>query len=325
MHLSNSCHQFRCLRTLILGCPFRKLPDAVENLIRLRCLHINLNVEIEELPETLCNLCNLQTLNIDNGEYFKKLPQGMGKLINLRHLRFITNYFGWYKVKFPNGIGKLTCLRTLSDFNIGGKDDKEGCKLGELENLNQLQGSFKMRGLGNVVDVGEAQNAQLKKKIHLHDLELDFYVVGQLEEERRRRMENDAALLNALEPPPDLEKLSIKNVMGTTVYTNWMMSLTNLKSLNIVGCGQLECLPPLGKLPLLKELNIQGAYNVKKLGDEFLGIESENKSKKDDCHIINIFPNLRVLKIANLDNWEEWIGMGGKRIEEVEEEKGGNR
>nr|XP_023888087.1 putative disease resistance protein RGA3 [Quercus suber] len=316
MHLSNSCHQFRCLRTLILGCPFRKLPDAVENLIRLRCLHINLNVEIEELPETLCNLCNLQTLNIDNGEYFKKLPQGMGKLINLRHLRFITNYFGWYKVKFPNGIGKLTCLRTLSDFNIGGKDDKEGCKLGELENLNQLQGSFKMRGLGNVVDVGEAQNAQLKKKIHLHDLELDFYVVGQLEEERRRRMENDAALLNALEPPPDLEKLSIKNVMGTTVYTNWMMSLTNLKSLNIVGCGQLECLPPLGKLPLLKELNIQGAYNVKKLGDEFLGIESENKSKKDDCHIINIFPNLRVLKIANLDNWEEWIGMGGKRIEE---------
>nr|XP_023890804.1 putative disease resistance protein RGA3 [Quercus suber] len=74
MHLSDLCHHFRCLRTLILDCPFTKLPDAVENLIHLRCLHMYENVEIEELPETLCNLCNLQTLNIDNGKYFKKLP-----------------------------------------------------------------------------------------------------------------------------------------------------------------------------------------------------------------------------------------------------------
>ncbi|XP_065635774.1 putative disease resistance protein RGA3 [Quercus suber] len=324
MHLSNSCHHFRCLRTLILDCPITKLPDAVENLIHLRCLHIYENVKIEEFPETLCNLCNLQTLNIDNYECFKRLPREMGKLINLRQLRFNTNYFSWYKLRFPNGIGKLTCLRTLSDFNICGKDDKEGCKLGELKNLNQLRGSFKMHGLGNVVDVGEAQNAQLKKKIHLHDLELDFWVEGQNEEEgeeSRRRMESDVAVLNALEPPPHLEKLSIGRVIGTTVYTNWMTSLTNLKSLDINWCCQLECLPPLGKLPLLKELNIVGAINVKKLGDEFLGIESENKSKKDDCHIINIFPNLRVLVIEVLGSCEEWIGMGGKRIEEVEEEK----
>ncbi|KAK7843273.1 putative disease resistance rpp13-like protein 1 [Quercus suber] len=116
-----------------------------------------------------------------------------------------------------------------------------------------------MHGLGNVVDVGEAQNAQLKKKIHLHDLELDFWVEGQNEEEgeeSRRRMESDVAVLNALEPPPHLEKLSIGRVIGTTVYTNWMTSLTNLKSLDINWCCQLECLPPLGKLPLLKELNI---------------------------------------------------------------------
>ena len=197
------------------------------------------NVKIEELPETLCNLCNWQTLNIDNDEYFKKLPQGMGKLINLRQLRFETNYFGWYKLKFPKGIGKLICLRTLSDFNIGGKDDKEGCKLGELKNLNQLRGSFKMHGLGNVVDIGEAQNAELKKKIRLHDLKLDFWIEGQTEEqgeESRRRMESDVAVLNALEPPPHLEKLSIECFMGTTVYSNWMSSLTNLKSLGIKWC-----------------------------------------------------------------------------------------
>ena len=179
-----------------------------------------------------------------------------------------------------------------------------------------------MHGLGNVVDVGEVQNAQLKKKIRLRDMELDFWVKGQLEEEEeesRGRMESDVAVLNALEPPPDLEKLSIKSFRGTTVYPNWMTSLTNMKNLDISSCFRLECLPPLGKLPLLKELNVRAATNVKKLGDEFLGIESENKSKKDDCHIINIFPNLRVLVIEFLYSCEEWIGMGGKR--EVEEEK----
>ena len=61
---------------------------------------------------------------------FKKLPQGMSKLINLRHLRFsISRYYLGIGIVFPKGIEKLTCLRTLSDFNIGGKDDGEGCKL----------------------------------------------------------------------------------------------------------------------------------------------------------------------------------------------------
>ncbi|KAL0012906.1 hypothetical protein SO802_008014 [Lithocarpus litseifolius] len=133
------------------------------------------------------------------------------------------------------------------------------------------------------------------------------------EEESRRRMESDVAVLNALEPPSHLEKLSILYVMSITVYTNWMRSLTNLKSLNISCCFQPRVFATFG-------VYIVFAKNMKKLGDEFLGIESENKSKKDDCHIINIFPNLSVLQIERLESCEEWVGMGGKR-EEVEEEK----
>ena len=52
MLLSNSFRHFKCLRTLILDCPIKKLPGAVENLIHLRCLLISDNVEIVELPET---------------------------------------------------------------------------------------------------------------------------------------------------------------------------------------------------------------------------------------------------------------------------------
>ena len=43
-------------------------------------------------------------------------------------------------------------------------NDLYGCNLGELNALNNLQGSFKIYELGNVVDVSEAKIAQLKKK-----------------------------------------------------------------------------------------------------------------------------------------------------------------
>ena len=51
----------------------------------------------------------------------------MNKLINLRHLIFDQNSH----LVFPKGVGKLIDLRTLCD-----KDDREGCKFGELKNLN---------------------------------------------------------------------------------------------------------------------------------------------------------------------------------------------
>ncbi|XP_065638717.1 putative disease resistance protein RGA3 [Quercus suber] len=163
--LSNSFCHFKCLRTLILDCPIKELPGAVKNLIHLRCLHMFDNVKIEEFPETMCNLYNLQTLIIENCLYFKKLPQWMSKLINLRHLicgppSDIEN------IVFPKGIGKLIGLRTLSMFNIG------ECKLGELKNLNQLRGTLTINGMQKVINVDEAQNAQLKEKIHLCGLVL---------------------------------------------------------------------------------------------------------------------------------------------------------
>ncbi|KAF3952401.1 hypothetical protein CMV_022034 [Castanea mollissima] len=253
MLLLNSFQHFRCLRTLILDCRIVKLPDAVENLIHLRYFHMSENVKIEELPETFCNLCNLQTLNIENTNCFKKLPQGMSKLINLRHLIF--DYSGLRTVVFPKGIGKLIGLRTLSIFNISDKDDIEGCKLGDLKNLNQLRGTLRINGMDNVVNVDEAQNAQLKDKIHLRGLELSF---GGLDlEDRISKMENDVKVLNALEPPPNLQYLLIDGYKGNTIPPNWMMSWTALKKLRLICCYNVEHLPSLGRLPFLEALVIE--------------------------------------------------------------------
>uniref|UniRef100_A0A2N9IPW8 NB-ARC domain-containing protein n=1 Tax=Fagus sylvatica TaxID=28930 RepID=A0A2N9IPW8_FAGSY len=181
-----------------------------------------------------------------------QLPNAIGTFIHLSS-----------HIEFPRGIQRLTSLRRLSYFSKSYKDDSKGCNLGELKNLNQLQGSLEIRGLGKVVDVCEAKNALLKKKIYLRRLDLLFD--GEYEEE----MENDA-----------LEKL--------------------------------EHLPPLGKLPFLERLDILTVNSLKKVGVEFLGIESENK--REDI----IFPNLKSLGFENLFMWEEWIGIGGIR-EEVED------
>ena len=64
--------------------------------------------------------------------------------------------------------------------------------------MNKLQGSLEINGLQKVVDVGEAESVQLKKKIHLRHLELNFGKVGEQGCEDERRMENDALVMNAL-------------------------------------------------------------------------------------------------------------------------------
>ena len=308
-NLSNLFQHFRCLRTLTLNFldgTTTQLPDAFENFIHLRYLSL-CNYDVKELPETICNLCNLQILKISfQSLWFKKFAQGMNKLINLRHLILDSNYSD-NRFELPRGIGRLTSLRTLSfPFSISGKDDSKGCNLGELKNLNQLQGTLMIRGLGNVVDVCEAENAQLTKKIQLLYLYLCFD--GEYEE----RMENDALVLNAIESPPNLEYLRIEKYRGTTMSLNWMMSLTKLKTLDLLFLKKLENFPPLGMLPLLEWLKVSAWNSLKKVGVEFLGIDFENKRYDK----IKIFPNLKYLCFEGLKEWEEWVGIGGMREEE---------
>ena len=96
-------------------------------------------------------------------------------------------------LKCPRGIGRSISLRKLLSFIVSGKNDSEGCKLRELKNLNHLQGTLIVKGLGNMVNVREAENVQLKKKIHLHHLHL--YFDGECEV--NRKMKNDVLVLNA--------------------------------------------------------------------------------------------------------------------------------
>jgi hypothetical protein len=66
----------------------------------------------------------------------------------------------------------------------------------------------------------------------------------------------------------------------------------------------LEHLPPLGKLPVLESLIITRVYSLRKVGVEFLGIESENK-KEDN---MQIFPNLKSLEFRYLKSGKNGLG-----------------
>ena len=79
-------------------------------------------------------------------------------------------------------------------------------------------------------------------------------------ENHEGRMEIDVSVLNALEPPPDLERLEIGQYQDTTMFPNWMMSAAKLKVLTLRGGENLDSLPPLGKLQFLEDLYIGCVY-----------------------------------------------------------------
>ncbi|KAH9716302.1 hypothetical protein KPL71_021416 [Citrus sinensis] len=235
-----------------------KIPRNIEKLVHLRYLNLS-GQDIVQLSETLCELYILEKLDISYCMDLEELPEGIKKLINMRHLLNDGTDTLRYMVV---GIGRLTGLRTLGEFHVsggGGVDGRKACRLESLKNLEHLQ-VCGIRRLGDVSDVGEAKRLELDKKKYLSYLRLEFD--KKKEGEETRKNEDDQLLLEALRPPLDLKKLEIRYYRGNTVFPNWMMSLTNLRCLDLYWCRNCEQLPLLGKcliiaFPKLKSLLIE--------------------------------------------------------------------
>ncbi|KAL1538090.1 putative disease resistance protein RGA3 [Salvia divinorum] len=265
-----------------------ELPKEIGLLIKLKHLNLSHN-PFWELPETLCDLYNLQTLKLSGCDHLRRLPSKIDKLTSLRHLEI--DRTSSLKM-LPKGIADLASLQTLNKFIITSVNDRSNaaCGLAELRSLNNLRGCLKIEGLGFAVDEAEAKKAELKNKVHLSDLEMDFSPLV--------KSDSQYAVIEVLEAPENLESLQITSYGGTRL-PEWIMKLTKLQRIILQDCQNCEALPPLASLPLLVTLHLEGLNSMKCLDLEFLG-EQANRGPTP------AFPALKKLKISRMERWEKW-------------------
>lgn len=251
--------RLRRLRVLDLHkANIKVVPSCISELQHLRELDLSYN-PIKELPRTLVELYNLQTLKLRQCEELKELPNDIRKLAKLRHLDIID----CQKLShMPRGLRALTSLHTLSKFVVCrvGSALKDHAWLNELSELDNLSGKFEIENLGWTKEaVLESKGANLSKKGRLKKLNLRWSEVrkGRSDEER---FANHEAMLEGLQPHPNLRCLLVERYEGTT-FPRWMVNdmircIPNLVEIRLQYCPNLRRLPPLGQLPLLKTLEL---------------------------------------------------------------------
>ncbi|XP_058079936.1 putative disease resistance protein RGA3 [Magnolia sinica] len=267
-----------------------RLLDSISRLKHLRYLELSIT-EIRALPKSICNLHHLQTLRLWSCYDLVELPRDMSKMTSLRHLEI---EYCHRLTHMPANMGQLKLLQTLPIFIVG-KDS--GCGIRELQGLN-LGGELTIRNLENVMCATDAQEANLKDKPNLHKLHFSWGPDINLQLEG-----NVEQTLEGLRPHQNLKRLTVREYMGVR-FPHWMCSssLPNLIEVSVINCRRCEQLPPLGHLPLLKVLVIQGMDAVKSIGNHFYGGND----------VTEAFPSLEELAIQDMPNLEEWSGSNGR-------------
>nr|KJB70357.1 hypothetical protein B456_011G068700 [Gossypium raimondii] len=319
------------LRSLLVdSCPSNSstlnvsLPRLFDELTCLRMLDLSnkfrRQTSITELPCQIGKLIHLRYLSLEGNKGLKLCSsiQGFKVPINLRHLQNAETY-GCTSMTF--GLKRSTLLQTLEEFVVGnlfGGDLRKifigrevgRSNLGYLGNFAHLRGNLKIIGLGDVSRRSEAEEAGLWKKTGLRNLTLSFNFKYKGNRVLEGAYAHESSVLEALQPPPYLESLNINRMNGPTAFPSWMVSLTMLKRVRLWACFNWKTLPPMWKLPVLEHLEIWEMKNVKEVGQEFMGAETEKgqASSSSSSSVNNniAFPCLKHLKFQSMDGWQEW-------------------
>lgn len=200
---------FMCVRVLDLHrSEIKNVPSSIGRLNHLRYLDLSGNSSLSLLPLSICKLQNLQTLKLSNCFRLKELPVDTRKLVSLRHLE---NGRCDELTHMPFGLGDLTSLQTLQLYVVGNQRSFSQSigGIGELKDLNCLGGDLTITCLENVrhgtLGSKELREANLKAKQDLQVLSLKWNQDGDGDEDA----DAVSAVLQDLEPPPNLKELKI--------------------------------------------------------------------------------------------------------------------
>ncbi|KAM0005426.1 putative virus X resistance protein-like, coiled-coil [Helianthus debilis subsp. tardiflorus] len=270
------------------------LPESICKLKHLRYLNLSMS-SIEALPESIMYLQNLQVLILCYCRRLRKLPESICKLRYLKYLTLIgsgiivlpdglKDMISLQRLDInhcfslghlPPGIEKLTSLRMLPRFPVG---KERGAKIRELGDLNLLEGELKIEGLKNVGGLSEAKSANLICKTNLSMLALTWsnMCINWEESTPERFPYIEEEVLEGLEPNPSLEILKVENYMGKTISPSWMDNLRNLVEIVFCECKNTECLPPLGRFPSLRVIQLMSMHSLKCFHDDDINMSVDN-------------------------------------------------
>ena len=263
-----------------------ELPERIGDLIHLRFILLNLP-KVRVLPKSISKLCNLQTLDLRDCKKLQEVPD-VRFLVKLRHL-----HIEWTSLQeMPLGMGRLKILQTLDRFVLAAG---RGSRVHELGNLLQLKGKLSISGLENVTSFEDAQKSRLHEKKCLDKLHLEW-------ESCRDEVDDNTKIqvLEHLNPHTSIKECILEGYQGLT-FPTWLGDpfFSNMVKLKLKNCKKSESLPPLGQLPSLKNLEVEGMDGIKEVGQEFYG--------RRGCSIP--FPALETLYFDSLQSWGKWVHL----------------
>nr|XP_024925254.1 putative disease resistance protein At3g14460 isoform X2 [Ziziphus jujuba var. spinosa] len=330
--------RFNLMRTLMrldggatMNGKFWMQPMELQNLKRLRVLSLYGVEGIERFLDSIGKLKLLRKLTC--------LPRHMARLINLHHLDIRATSLREIPPQFTN----WRYLEILSDFVVGTSSGSSVKVLGEVQDMHC---NLCIRTLEKVVNVDDVSQDDLEDKKCITDIEAlgelrdmcdnlsirSLEKVGNVDDVSQDDLEDEKCItdlslewegdtidsqkalevLNRLPILMDLEQLSIINYGGIS-FSSWVgeHSLSRLVYMWLSKCRNCCNLPPLGQLPSLKSLRIDGFDMMESIGNEFYISGSSTVSKP--------FKSLEKLSFKFMPRLKEWLCLEGEVFSQLKE------
>ncbi|GLJ45681.1 hypothetical protein SUGI_0961550 [Cryptomeria japonica] len=263
------------------------LPDNLGNLTSMRELLL-ISTSISEMPDFFAGMFLLEKLSISNSTALKRLPSSLGTLHRLRILDMDSSGF----VCLPEEIGKLRHLEELNlslccnllqlPESFGNFENLRILKLNGIYNLMRLPGN--LSGL-RALQVLEASSCGLKmlpvqfaSLMSLEAVHLEYNNFCMLPVKIKYLPKLTKLILRGCE-----ELLELPRLPGSLVHVDVsnckrlsrVSDISNMKCLETLllhNCEELECVPGLGSLQALVDLNITGCKSLK--STDITGLDS---------------------------------------------------